>query len=58
MDLELDVSFDAKTISGHVVLSVEKVNVEANVLVSHSFVSYLVVLVRLYTNYFGYQTDS
>lgn len=36
MDLVLDVSFDAKTLSGHVVLSVEKVNVEANVLILDS----------------------
>ncbi len=34
MDLELDISFDTKILSGHVVLSVEKVNAEANSLVS------------------------
>jgi hypothetical protein len=34
MDLELDINFDTKTLSGHVVLSVEKVNGEANTLVS------------------------
>ncbi|XP_057377161.1 leukotriene A-4 hydrolase-like [Daphnia carinata] len=36
MDLVLDVSFDTKTISGHVVLSVEKVNVEAKILILDS----------------------
>lgn len=34
MDLELNVDFDSKTLSGHVVLSVEKVNAAVNVLVS------------------------
>ncbi len=30
----MDIDFDSKTLSGHVVLSVEKVNDEANTLVS------------------------
>lgn len=30
----MDIDFDSKTLSGHVVLSVEKVNAEANTLVS------------------------
>lgn len=36
MDLELDIDFDTKTLSGHVVLSVEKVNAEANTLILDS----------------------
>jgi hypothetical protein len=34
MNLELEINFDTKILSGHVVLSVEKVNAEANSLVS------------------------
>lgn len=34
MDLELEVDFDTKTLSGHVLLSGEKVNHECNTLVS------------------------
>ena len=36
MDLELDVNFQSQTLSGHVILSVEKVNADAKVLVSQS----------------------
>ncbi|XP_046441582.1 leukotriene A-4 hydrolase-like isoform X2 [Daphnia pulex] len=36
MDLELEINFDTKILSGHVVLSVEKVNAEANSLILDS----------------------
>jgi len=36
MDLELDVNFQSQTLSGHVILSVEKVNADAKVLILDS----------------------
>lgn len=41
MDLELDVNFQSQTLSGHVVLSVERVNPNAKVLVSWIFRTWL-----------------
>lgn len=55
MDLNLDVSFDAKTLSGHVVLSVEKVNAGVNILVSYRgfliFIVDSVILIECVVNH-------